>query len=136
MLRSRVAVIVEDGPQHRIKPSDIVLNNDGTILGSFGKMEVEVIVGRLIKFFHARGYWAAFKLSELAEFYKENGWDPDTKLFGLTGAWFNNSETYGGWQVQNTLLAFDESGKCRVTELFVEQCYKASQAALKVDAQV
>ena len=65
-----------------IRPDDIELSRD-SVMGGFGKAEVEESAGKLIQFFQSHGYWCSFTLDELLRYYKEKGWDMNSVFFGL-----------------------------------------------------
>lgn len=110
------------------RPSEIRLSSVGSVLGGFGKHEVEIEAGRLVQFFqYFKGdLWAAFRLSELIKFYKFKGWNHNIALVGLIGAWcdsedfgFNHSAVSTG----TLLVGFLNSDGCLcVTEEFINRC--------------
>ncbi len=111
-----------------IRPNDV---SDYT--GTFGSFEVEDAAKKLVTFFQQKDRWHFFTLNKLRKFYKMNGWDPNTMLFGLAGA----SMRVAGVSLQLTYpkipyVVFIHGGKLAVTTEFIAHVSKnisAKQAA-------
>jgi len=107
--------------KHRIRPEDIKLRKPISA-GRFGKYEVEVAAGQLVKFFQMRNYWTNFTLPELIEFYRIMEWDLDLMLFGLLGAWFDDGGAMGGARVSPAYTLQVSDGTFCITEKFILRC--------------
>lgn len=119
-------VIIEtaDRRENVIRPSMVQLTPNGQTMRSFGKFEVEVTAGRLVQFFREKDYWGVFRLTELFEFYRLNGWDPDTMLFGLIGRWHDDGGTMIHWP-SSQHLGMASDGSVYVTKEFVAACARS-----------
>ncbi|MCK9187183.1 MAG: hypothetical protein M0Q27_01150 [Candidatus Colwellbacteria bacterium] len=78
-----------DSKYFHIRPEDIPDEN----ICRFGKAEVESAVKNLLGFFKAKGYWSPFTVTELYEYSKEAGFDPNGMLAGLIGYWTDEEDT-------------------------------------------
>ena len=107
-------------------PREIKPHMEGGIsVGFFGKAELEEGAGKLVRFLATFGsWWQPFKLTDLIHFYQSQGWDPNVALFGLVGMWYDDGPNWpqGLYRESHYLLAFDDSGYIRVTDLFVKKC--------------
>lgn len=113
-------VIDSDTRKHPIQPGDIHVGECDNVLGGFGKHEVEVSAGKLVKFFQSRESWCKFTLSELAEFYRQNGWEPNEMLFGLMGGWYDDCG-FGVWREGINFIGHTGKRLC-ISEYFIQQC--------------
>jgi hypothetical protein len=102
------------------KPLELKVSETDTI-GRFGKHEVEVSAGRLIRFLQLRNAWTDFSYGELMRFYEAKGWNPDTILYGLHGNWGDDAGIYT-WRRAHLYIAQNENGRLFVTDFFVRQC--------------
>jgi len=84
---------------YHIRPGDIRISASG-LIDTFGKIEVEASVGRLILFFQCRkrGLWAPFVLEEIMAFYRENNWNPNAVLFGFWMTWLDEASPQMGME--------------------------------------
>lgn len=108
--------------RHGIRPSNIHVGEPVSV-GSFGKAEVEEAAGRLVMFFQKMGRWGLFTITELAAFYRRQGWNPDQMFFGLSGTWFDDGGL-GSYRCGTYLIQFRD-GYC-VTEMFIDRCTQQS----------
>lgn len=106
----------------KVRPDDVKLSEADTVLGGFGKAEVEQSAGKLVRFFQSRGYWCSFSLDELQRYYREKGWYTNSIFFGLAGAWYDDSTLSPGWVQSWPCIAIDTIGLHYVTEHFVLRC--------------
>ncbi|MBI2030926.1 hypothetical protein HYT05_04860, partial [Candidatus Kaiserbacteria bacterium] len=69
---------------HPIRPDDIELWDDGSVgvgasfggsirVGNLSPEKMRRAAGCLVKYFQWRGYWCAFALEDLVEFYRSRG---------------------------------------------------------------
>jgi hypothetical protein len=111
-------ILVENRKQRcfHIRPEDIP---DGNIF-RFGKAETECAVGNLLGFFKEKGYWASFTISELYEYSKRVGFDPDGMLAGLIGYWVDEEGTlFMRFCGPSSYLFMGERGNLYVNRLLV-----------------
>jgi|GEM_PF-4666167 len=67
-------------------------NPNSEQIGFFGKCEIEIAAGRLVKFCQNRGRWGPHDIGELVDFYRENKWDTNMMFYGLTGKFFDDGD--------------------------------------------
>ena len=116
-----VPIIEGDSALHEIRPDDIRMEeHSDSILGTFGKCEVERSAGRLVRFFQSKGRWCNFTFSELARFYEQNNWDLNEMLFGLMGVWYDDGGL-GGWRISQSFVGHTGSKLC-VSDMFIKRC--------------
>ena len=109
--------------QYGTRPKDVPLRGEATGLGTFGTHEVEQSAGRLILFFKAVGRWELFTLTQLRDFYRCRGWDPDMALYGLIGAFLHDSPTGPGVQRwKSPLVVMYWNGRFAITDEFIIRC--------------
>lgn len=111
----------------RIQPDSIPflphLDHEG--VGNFGKKEIEVNAGGIIRYFRERGKWEPFDVSDLKAFYKRTSWpviiDGRHNIFyGLAGDWFDD----GSFRAREDprFLRLCSDGSCMVTDRFILRC--------------
>jgi hypothetical protein len=106
------------------RPSQIMLWGD-RVRGGFGKCEVEETAGRLVLFMVERlDLWSYFKLTDLADFYKRKGWNPNHMLDGLTGVWIDVYDPVPRLYETEIFLVSLLSGEYCVTKEFIRRCAK------------
>jgi len=109
---------------HGTRPADLVCFNELPQIGRFGKAEVEIAAGKLIKFFQKLGFWKIIDIKELIVFYDEQGWDHRDMLFGLSGAWIDDGG-FGSLVPDHGELIIRGSDGCYcITDLFIQTCAK------------
>ena len=105
------------------KPGEIKLKGWGGTIGGFGKAEVEETAGRLVQFFASgSGDWRRFRLSDLMDFYRSRGWDPDECLNGLV-TWVD----FGApgiciYEHEPFLVSLLDGDYC-ITKAFIDRCF-------------
>ncbi|HEY4519483.1 MAG TPA: hypothetical protein VJH33_00390 [Candidatus Paceibacterota bacterium] len=122
--RNIVPVEETAGNQHYpLRPHQISTR----LIGTFGKREVEESAQKLLRFFQERGYWSSFTTQELRRFYEQQNWNPDTILWGLLGAWFNDNSSMCWRAPLDVYIAIGENGEYFVTEAFIKRCASQMQ---------
>lgn len=121
--------VVTEADNWPIQPKDIVVElpskTGSPFLGAFGCWEMEVDAARIVRFCQDHGGWVAFTAEEMRTHSLEK--ERTTRLgvfdFGhhtpLVGR--SVSLIIGGF------VARDGKGGWRVTDVFIERCYKASR---------
>ncbi|OHB14435.1 MAG: hypothetical protein A2431_03600 [Candidatus Zambryskibacteria bacterium RIFOXYC1_FULL_39_10] len=106
------------------RPSHILLRDGDSVIGGFGKHEIELTAGRIVRFMVEvkNDFWAKFTLLELNDFYKRKGWNPSEILDGLTGAWVDMASIFTGANETDIFLVSFLDGKFAITEEFVRRC--------------
>lgn len=99
-----------------IRPEDIDASRH--FLGAFGKAEVEIVAQYVVRFCQQLGGWKAFIKEDLEKFYLENG--------GRNEMVFNRRDTFPFHWLNEKLLVQRPDGKCCVTDLFIERCFRSS----------
>lgn len=116
----RVVAEVDYVARFPVRPSDIELASDRA-LGGFGKYEVEIAAGGLIKFFQVGDFWLPFTIEQLARFYDEAELDKRLMLFGLLCPWFDDGG-FGSIRQAQPYLVHMPDGTFSVTSFFIERC--------------
>lgn len=107
-------------------PSRIILSETGSVMGGFGKYEVQETAGRLVLFMKVcqNDSWEPFVISGLTRYYESMGWDPNKMFDGLIGAWLDPHDWGlfpGPYQTEIFLVSL-LGGRIAVTEEFVRRC--------------
>lgn len=101
-----------------IKPEDIKLDLCGAVYGGFGKYEVELSAGKLIKYFQYRRKWCSFTFTEIRDFYQQNNWSWNEILYGLI-PYMDEYTTYNP-----PVYIVHAGNSLMVTKEFVNRCSK------------
>lgn len=99
-----------------IRPKQIELDS---LLGKFGKYEVEESAKNLLAFFHKKDRWDSFSFQELTDFCKESGFNPSLMLFGLLGAWYDDGGLGSIRIPHDPYFLMGMDGRLRVTSNFI-----------------
>ncbi|MDP3646310.1 MAG: hypothetical protein Q8R25_04445 [bacterium] len=114
---------VTSGSRYPVRPDDVPMNHRSSDVSTFGTAECEEVAGHLLSFFKSRGYWCSFTLDELHRYYIDQGWNPNSMLYGLCGGYIH----FGGagfelYYRPEPLVVFMEDGTCFVTNHFIDRC--------------
>lgn len=114
----KVRAIDEDleSAKYHIHPEDIDASKQ--FLSAFGRAEVEIAAKYVVRFCQQMGGWKAFTKESLETFYLENGGGEE---------WvFNRRKIFPFYWLNEKLLVQRLDGKCCVTNLFIECCFRSS----------
>ena len=118
--------VVDETTRVKITPSDIDASKH--LFDAFDNYETEVSARYIVRMCQEQERWFAFTQEEIEEFYTRNSKsvnfsfnrlvDPGRAYRIRTGMYL----TGGGWVI------LGEDGKYRVTEEFIDNCYRSSPA--------
>ncbi|MDO8442968.1 MAG: hypothetical protein Q7S81_01790 [bacterium] len=112
-----VRAINEDSEsaQYHIRPEDIDVSRH--FYSAFGKAQVESAAQYVVRFCQQLGGWKSFRKEDLEKFYSENGGRKER---------LSTDNKFPFFWLNEKLLVQRPDGKCCVTDLFIDRCFKSS----------